>query len=78
MSAIGDALRQKLREVSKGEPNTWGFVAMFMEMIAEAERSIKDAAPQAEQIGDVKGPRNEGSPADAAPIDSSVKPSAWD
>jgi hypothetical protein len=26
----------------------------------------KDAAPQAEQIGDVKGPRNEGSPADAA------------
>ena len=61
------------------------------------EKDLTYAAPQAEQIGDVNGPRNEGLPADAAltclclsfphacpvhrrdgPIDSTVKPSAWD
>jgi hypothetical protein len=39
-----DSLRAKLKEASKGETNTWGFVAMFMEMIGEVE---KQAAPSA-------------------------------
>lgn len=64
--------------------------------LKEALERYENAAPQAEQIGDVNGPRNEGLPADAAltclclsfphacpvhrggPIDSTVKPSAWD
>jgi hypothetical protein len=37
-SAFAERLRAKLKDASKGEPNTWGFVAMFMEMIDEAEK----------------------------------------
>lgn len=34
-----DTLRKILRERTKGETETWGFVALFMEMIDEAEKS---------------------------------------
>lgn len=34
---ICEAIRGKLRKASKGEPETWGFVAMFMDMVDEAE-----------------------------------------
>lgn len=35
--SFADRLRAKLKERSKGEVETWGFVAMFMEMIDEVE-----------------------------------------
>ena len=35
-----ERLRAKLKEASKGEQHTWGFVAMFMEMIGEVEKEI--------------------------------------
>jgi len=47
---IGNKLRAKLKEVSKGEPETWGFVAMFMDMIAEAEKDNKEPTGQPEWI----------------------------
>lgn len=34
-----DTLRKILRERTKGEVNTWGFVALFMDMIDEAEKA---------------------------------------
>ena len=32
-----ESLESKLKEVSKGEYNTWGFVAMFMDMINQTK-----------------------------------------
>jgi len=39
-----DRLRAKLKEASRGEVNTWGFVAMFMEMIDEVEKESPASA----------------------------------
>jgi len=49
---IGDKIRAKLREASKGEPETWGFVAMFMEMIDEAEKETKEQKPEWIKVSD--------------------------
>jgi hypothetical protein len=35
-------LRSILKERSKGEVDTWGFVALFMDMIDEAEQTLND------------------------------------
>jgi len=40
MSKLGDRLKEKLVEVSKGQMHTFGFVQMFMDMIDEAEKEI--------------------------------------
>lgn len=44
--AWAEALEKELKEASKGEPNTWGFVAMFMEMIGKVEKANAGAAQQ--------------------------------
>jgi hypothetical protein len=49
-SALDD-LRSLLRERSKGEVETWGFVAAFMEMIDEIDRK-----PQAALAGEAPKP----------------------
>jgi hypothetical protein len=49
-SALDD-LSSLLRERSKGEVETWGFVAAFMEMIGEIERK-----PQAALAGEAPKP----------------------
>jgi hypothetical protein len=46
---MGDILRRKLKEASKGEPETWGFVAMFMQMIEEAEQEM--AKEDSDEVG---------------------------
>lgn len=38
--AFPQRIRALLKERSKGETETWGFVALFMEMIDEVEKSI--------------------------------------
>lgn len=38
---LGDRIREKLKKASFGEPDTWGFVAVFFDMIEQAEKEIK-------------------------------------
>jgi len=40
MTILGDLIRDKLRKASSGQPHTWDFVAMFMDMIDEAEKEL--------------------------------------
>jgi len=38
LAGVGNAVRDELKRVSKGEPETWGFVAMFMDIVATVEK----------------------------------------
>jgi len=42
MSLLGDKIKQKIRDVSKGEYDTWGLVSMVFEFIDQAEAEVSD------------------------------------
>lgn len=48
---FADQLRALLRERTKGEVGTWGFVAAFMQMIDEVEEA-RESASQPQVVGD--------------------------
>lgn len=48
-----NALRDRLRSDSKGQPETWGFVALFMQMIDDTEKETLKGKPNEQEASSV-------------------------